>query len=117
MEFTVGFIIGLLLATLGGAFVYLKIKAQLIAATAELDLLRSQVVQNESLSQNLTQDLSKQFEFIASKVFEEKSVRLNDQSMKSLTVLLDPFKERLKDFERLTGGPKSMMPRGQCSQR
>ena len=44
--------------------------------------------------------MSEKFENLASKIFEDKSVKFSDQNLKSLSTLLEPFKERLKDFEK-----------------
>lgn len=50
--------------------------------------------------QNSQELITQQFELLAHKIFDEKTKKLDDVSTKNLTVLLDPLKERLKDFER-----------------
>jgi DNA recombination protein RmuC len=44
--------------------------------------------------------MTEKFENLASKIFEDKSTRFADQNLKNLSTLLEPFKERLKDFEK-----------------
>jgi DNA recombination protein RmuC len=62
--------------------------------------LQMQAQLNQQLSEQLSQQMSLRFEAMATKFFEEKSAKLTDQNVKSLTTLLEPFKERLKDFEK-----------------
>lgn len=51
-------------------------------------------------NQNLKQQMTLQFENLAQKIFEEKSNKFSDQNYKQLSTLLDPLKERIKDFEK-----------------
>ncbi len=44
--------------------------------------------------------LQQQMELLAHRIFDEKTRRFEDLSSKSLTSLIDPLKERLKDFEQ-----------------
>lgn len=44
--------------------------------------------------------MSQQFENMAHKIFEDKSVKFSNQSMQNLNSILNPLKERLKDFEK-----------------
>ncbi len=50
--------------------------------------------------QSLSQQMTDKFEALAGRIFEDKSTRFADQNIKSLSTLLEPFKERLKDFEK-----------------
>lgn len=54
----------------------------------------------KSQDQNTAEVFQQQFELLAHKIFDEKSRRFDDVSSKNLTNLIDPLKERLKDFER-----------------
>lgn len=87
-------------AALAGTIVYFltstKFKSLLLTKESELAIAK---LQNEQ-TQNMSQQMGEKFELLASRIFEEKSNRFQDQSMKNLSVLLDPFKERLKDFEK-----------------
>lgn len=51
-------------------------------------------------SQNLQKQMSLQFENLAQKIFDDKSSKMTDQNYKQLSTLLDPLKERIKDFEK-----------------
>lgn len=44
--------------------------------------------------------MEQKFEVLSQKIFEDKSTRFTDLNLKNLTHLLDPLKERIKDFER-----------------
>ena len=65
--------------------------------------LQMQAQLNQQLSEQLSQQMSLRFEAMANKFFEEKSVKITDQNVKSLSTMLEPFKERLKDFEKVFG--------------
>ncbi len=56
-------------------------------------------LQNELAGKSLEQ-MSQQFENMANKIFEEKSTKFTSQNMQNLNTVLDPLKERLKDFEK-----------------
>ncbi len=49
---------------------------------------------------HLKTQMTLQFENLAQKIFEEKSSKFSDQNYKQLSTLLDPLKERIKDFEK-----------------
>lgn len=105
-------------ALMAGLIVYFKFKAQ--AATEKAQLLadlQALKMKNDMLSQNLSEqknlmsearkqqeDLAKsmnaQFEVMAQKIFEEKSVKFTDQNHKNISAVLEPLKERIKDFEK-----------------
>lgn len=44
--------------------------------------------------------IGQQFELLGRRVFEDSSKKLNDQSLQNLQLLLEPFKDRLKEFEK-----------------
>lgn len=88
-----GFIAG---AAFAGAILYFKFKTQLMQKESELKVLQTQ---NEQSQANLAL-MGDKFELLASRIFDEKSTRFQDQSMKQLSTILEPFKERLKDFEK-----------------
>ena len=50
--------------------------------------------------QKTLEHFQQQFEWLAHKIFDEKTRRFDDVSTKKLTSLIDPLKERLKDFEK-----------------
>jgi len=89
----IGFFIG---AIAVGGFIYLKFKNLLLVKDSELAIAKLQAEQ----TQNLSQQMGDKFELLASRIFDEKTTRFQDQSIKNLGVLLDPFKDRLKEFEK-----------------
>jgi DNA recombination protein RmuC len=104
-------VLGILLgAVLTGSLVFVYFRSRLFAASEELrkteQELHNSQLQIASLEgqkkdyQALSQQMTEKFENLASKIFEDKSVRFADQNMKNLSTLLEPFKERLKDFEK-----------------
>lgn len=48
----------------------------------------------------LNEQMTLQFENLANRIFENKSQKFTDQNLQGLKVLLDPLREKLKDFER-----------------
>jgi len=115
MEMTyiiIAFIVG---AALSGFLVYYKMKmdvqvwqnkadlqTQLQSQYAEqqLQAAEKQAEQQKEEKALLQNQLTLQFENLAQKIFDDKSVKLNDQNFKQLSTLLDPLKERIKDFEK-----------------
>lgn len=54
-----------------------------------------------SQSDASTKDIiQQQFQLLAHQIFDEKSRKLDENNQKNLNLILDPLKERLKDFER-----------------
>lgn len=105
-------------ALVSGALVYFRMKAQSYVETAQLNAdLQSLQTKNDFLTQSLSdqktlmvdarkqqeelsQRMGNQFEVMAQKIFEEKSQKFTDQNHKNISSVLDPLKERLKDFEK-----------------
>ncbi|MFM6926935.1 MAG: DNA recombination protein RmuC [Bdellovibrio sp.] len=105
-------------ALISGLIVYFKSKAQSATekSTLQADLQALQM-KNELLTQNLgetkslmsearkqqeelAQRMNNQFELMAQKIFEEKSAKFTDQNHKNISAVLEPLKERIKDFEK-----------------
>jgi DNA recombination protein RmuC len=92
MEIT-SFIIGLFAGALfAGVLVFLFFRTQISAKDQEL--------KQAQLNHQNSQQMSEKFENLANRIFDDKSTKFADQNLKNLSVLLDPFKERLKDFEK-----------------
>lgn len=105
-------------ALISGLMIYFKMKAQFTSEQIQLksDLQTLQMkndILGESLSEQkrlmlearqqqeeLTHRMNAQFELTAQKIFEEKSVKFADQNHKNISSVLEPLKEKLKDFER-----------------
>lgn len=105
-------------ALIAGLLVYFRFKAQTATEKSQLhsDLSALQL-KNELLSQSLqeqkdlmlearkqhdklAENMKIQFEVTAQKIFEEKSARFTDQNHKNIASVLEPLKERIKDFEK-----------------
>ncbi len=104
----IAFIVG---AALSGFLVYYKMKmeVQVWQTKAELQTqLHTQISEQQTLAAEqqkeekaiLQNQLTLQFENLAQKIFDDKSIKMNDQNFKQLSTLLDPLKERIKDFEK-----------------
>lgn len=91
---------GLLIGSLVGFYMYSKLSIQVSEWKTKFETLTS-LTEDKKIEVNLIQNqLSLQFQNLAQKIFEEKSTRFSDQNHKQLSVLLDPLKERIKDFEK-----------------
>ncbi len=90
--FTGGLLVGFLIHS------KLRIESQTWKTKYELTLASSEGQKSESA--NLQKQLTLQFENLAQKIFDEKSSKMTDQNFRQLTGLLDPLKERIKDFEK-----------------
>ncbi len=62
---------------------------------------QSQLLETQKSETNsLKQQMILQFENLAHKIFDDKTNQFSDQNQKQLSSLLDPLKERIKDFEK-----------------
>lgn len=97
-------------AVLAGSLIYVYFRSRLFKVSEEL-LKSGQALHQAELQiaaldaqkrdfQALSEQMTEKFENLAAKIFEDKSTRFADQNLKNLTTLLEPFKERLKDFEK-----------------
>ena len=105
------YIIPLIAFIAGGAVigfaVYSKMRVQTEIWRNKYDVEKALSEQQKALSeqskattQELQNRMTMQFENLAQKIFDEKSGKLTDQNHKQLATLLDPLKERIKDFEK-----------------
>ncbi|MDG0817003.1 DNA recombination protein RmuC [Bdellovibrio svalbardensis] len=111
----VAFIAG---ALISGLIIFFKAKAQSAAEKANLqaelqtlqmknELLASSLSEQKSLmiearkqQEALAERMNVQFEVVAQKIFEEKSVKFTESNHKNISAVLEPLKERIKDFEK-----------------
>lgn len=105
-------------ALIAGLVVYFKMKAQATSEKAHLQAdVQALQMKNDLLSQSLAEQkvlmtdarkqqealaerMNTQFEVMAQKIFEEKSAKFTDQNHKNIASVLEPLKERIKDFEK-----------------
>ncbi len=98
------FIIGVLAFIAGGLVVgfliYNKMKLESETWRARFEAQTTSSDKTKADADSLRTQVTLQFENLAQKIFDEKSVRFSDQNHKQLATLLDPLKERIKDFEK-----------------
>ena len=87
-------------AMITGFLVYNKMKLEAETWRAKFEAQSTTAEKSKEDSENLKKQVVLQFENLAQKIFEEKSTRFSDQNHKQLSTLLDPLKERIKDFEK-----------------
>lgn len=93
MQFFIGFFIGGVAAVAAAVFYF---RAQLLRKDLEFQNLQKTLEQQTTLQQVF----GEKFENLANRIFEEKQKSMGDQNTKNLTMLLEPFRDRLKDFEK-----------------
>ena len=71
-----------------------------IALLKETEHLRQRLADSVESSQQQMKLLEQKFENLSQKIFEEKSQKFSDLNAKNLFQILDPLKERMKEFER-----------------
>lgn len=62
--------------------------------------LTQQSLAFQQMQKDLNQQMQRDFENLAHRIFDEKGHRITDLQTQNLTLLLNPLKERLKDFEK-----------------
>lgn len=92
-----GFLAGSILV---GFVVYSRLHLETQTWKTKYELTSASSDQHKNEAQDLQKQLTLQFENLAQKIFEEKSTKMTDQNFRQLTTLLDPLKERIKDFEK-----------------
>lgn len=91
------FIAGFIFAAIGGWILY---RMKLQSFELQSTFLQQNLDQMKQQQTELQQQMTQQFENMAQKIFEEKSTKFASQNLLNLTSVLDPLKERLKDFEK-----------------
>ena len=80
----------------------IKLHAEQIIIAKSREAFRAQEEKNNSLKaelENIHKRYTLEFENIANKILEEKSQKFTDQNKNNLDVILNPLKEKIKDFE------------------
>jgi DNA recombination protein RmuC len=100
-----------LLGALGtGLYLYRKLSEAVVNTEtwkAKYELTQNAIEQNKTETSALQNTLSLHFKDLAQKIFEEKITKLDqstsksaDQNLKQIEGLLNPLKEKIKDFEK-----------------
>ena len=94
---TIGFVLG---AVIVGFVVTAKARILTETWKTKFELSQQSVDSQTQQSQQMQSQLTLQFENLAQKIFDEKTSKFDDQNTKQLTSILDPLKERIKEFEK-----------------
>ena len=94
---TIGFVLG---AVIVGFVISAKAKMATETWKTKFELGQQSVDLQKQQSQQMQNQLTLQFENLAQKIFDEKTSKFDDQNSKQLTSILDPLKERIKEFEK-----------------
>ena len=94
---TSGFLLGALIV---GFLVYSKSKIQIETWKNKFELGQQSFETQKQQGSAMQNQLTLQFENLAQKIFDEKTSKFDDQNSKQLSSLLDPLKERIKEFEK-----------------
>lgn len=98
---TISLVIGLILGGLiVGFIIYSKTRVQIETWKTKYELTQASTEQQKTEISTLHNQMTLQFENLAQKIFDDKSTKFSDQNYKQLATLLDPLKERIKDFEK-----------------
>ena len=73
---------------------------ELSAAVTDNNNLHQKLLEQKSELEELNRRFNKEFENLANRIFEEKSQKFTEQNRNNLDVILNPFKEKLKEFEQ-----------------
>ena len=87
-------------AALAGFYIHSKLKLEVQTWQAKFEMLQTLTEQQKAETQNTQNQLTLKFENLAQRIFDEKSSQMSKQSFTQLTSILDPLKERIKDFEK-----------------
>ncbi|KUO64525.1 MAG: DNA polymerase V [Lutibacter sp. BRH_c52] len=67
---------------------------------SEFHNLEEKLLENKAEVEKLQEKFSKEFEILASKILEEKSVKFTEQNKENLKNILSPLQEKIQTFER-----------------
>ena len=77
-----------------------ELGAQMASLRTELDQQRDAAADKIKTLEETRQQLSREFELLANRIFDEKTERFNKNSKTTLDTALTPLKEQLKDFKQ-----------------
>ena len=78
----------------------MKVTAEATELSTRLDQERKNFAEQLALLQNAKAELSREFENVANKIFENKQQQFSQSSKTLLETTLDPFKTQLSDFRK-----------------
>lgn len=72
---------------------------QLIRREGEIAALQEKYQEQKAQLEEVQQRFTKEFENLANKILEEKSLKFTEQNQKNIKTVLEPLQQRIKDFE------------------
>lgn len=67
---------------------------------SKYETLQENLIASQQQQKELSEKMNKEFQLIAHHLLEEKSSKFTELNLKNISQVLDPLKERLKDFEK-----------------
>src|SRR6185436_8218274 len=77
-----------------------ELNASFSSSKTENENLRQKLGEQKGELEQLNQKFTKEFENLANRILDEKSQKFTEQNRSNLDVILNPFKEKLKEFEQ-----------------
>jgi DNA recombination protein RmuC len=77
-----------------------KLNSENSSLKSDYSNLQEKLSEQKSEIEKLQEKFTKEFENLANKIFEDKSVRFTEQNKTNLDQLLKPLSEKIKDFEK-----------------
>ncbi|NEW80000.1 MAG: DNA recombination protein RmuC [Gelidibacter sp.] len=77
-----------------------QIDIRLTQKVSEFNNLEEKLNENKAEVEKLQEKFSKEFEILASKILEEKSVKFTEQNKENLKNILSPLQEKIQTFEK-----------------
>ncbi len=78
----------------------IELNNSLASLTADHSNLQQKLIEQKAEIEKLQEKFTKEFENLANKIFEEKGKAFTETNKTNLTQILDPLKEKIKDFEK-----------------
>ena len=76
------------------------INIELTKKESEINNLQTKLEEHKSEVENLQEKFSKDFEILASKILEEKSMKFTVQNKENIAQILNPLQEKIQSFEK-----------------
>lgn len=76
------------------------LQPQLAIAISENENLKQKLAEQKAELEQLNQKFTREFENLANRILDEKSQKFTEQNRNNLDIILNPFKEKLREFEQ-----------------
>lgn len=78
----------------------IELNNSLASLTADHSNLQQKLIEQKAEIEKLQEKFTKEFENLANRIFEEKGKAFTETNKTNLSQILDPLKEKIKDFEK-----------------